>query len=396
MKSTDDLRIKGYQPLTAPDILKKEIPVSTRAEETVVLGRQTIENILRKKDRRLLVIVGPCSIHDEKAAIEYAARLNRLRKQVADTLFIVMRVYFEKPRTTVGWKGLINDPYLDGTCDMTAGLRKARGLLTQINEMGLPAATEMLDTITAQYVADLVSWSAIGARTSESQTHRELASGLSMPVGFKNSTDGNLSSAINALMAARAPQSFLGIDQDGKTCVVKTNGNPWVHIVLRGGKRPNYDPISLEEARLKLIEKDLPETLMVDCSHANSMKKYQGQAVVWKSVIGQYLAENEALIGLMLESNLHEGNQKFSGDVSSLKYGVSITDECISWETTPSQMNAFHGRPLNNCCCGPMKKFDRRTLKNINWHPDKIKIDEFVKSRIHQVFGVSCFVFSKM
>ena len=334
MKSTDDLRIKGYQPLTAPDILKKEIPVSTRAKETVVFGRQTIENILRKKDRRLLVIVGPCSIHDEKAAIEYAARLNTLRKKVTDTLFVVMRVYFEKPRTTVGWKGLINDPYLDGTCDMTDGLRKARGLLTQINKMGLPAATEMLDTITAQYVADLVSWSAIGARTSESQTHRELASGLSMPVGFKNSTDGNLSSAINALMAARAPQSFLGIDQDGKTCVVKTNGNPWVHIVLRGGKRPNYDPISLEEARLKLIEKDLPETLMVDCSHANSMKKYQGQAVVWKSVIGQYLAENEALIGLMLESNLHEGNQKFSGDVSSLKYGVSITDECISWETT--------------------------------------------------------------
>ena len=334
MKSTDDLRIKGYQPLTAPDILKKEIPVSVPAEETVISGRETIENILGKKDRRLLVIVGPCSIHDEKAAIEYARRLTALRQQVADTLFVVMRVYFEKPRTTLGWKGLINDPYLDGTCDMTAGLRKARGLLTQINEMGLPAATEMLDTITAQYVADLVSWSAIGARTSESQTHRELASGLSMPVGFKNSTDGNLSSAINALMAARAPQSFLGIDQDGKTCVVKTNGNPWVHIVLRGGKRPNYDPISLEEARLKLIEKDLPETLMVDCSHANSMKKYQGQAVVWKSVIGQYLAENEALIGLMLESNLHEGNQKFSGDVSSLKYGVSITDECISWETT--------------------------------------------------------------
>ena len=334
MKSTDDLRVKGYQPLTAPAILKKEIPVSARAKETVVSGRVGIEAILRKTDRRLLVIVGPCSIHDEKAAIEYATRLNTLRKQVAETFFVVMRVYFEKPRTTVGWKGLINDPYLDGTCDMTAGLRKARGLLTQINEMGLPAATEMLDTITAQYVADLVSWSAIGARTSESQTHRELASGLSMPVGFKNSTDGNLSSAINALMAARAPQSFLGIDQEGKTCVVKTNGNPWVHIVLRGGKRPNYDPISLEEARLKLIEKDLPQTLMVDCSHANSLKKYQGQAVVWKSVIGQYLAENEALIGLMLESNLYEGNQKFTGDVSSLKYGVSITDECISWETT--------------------------------------------------------------
>ena len=350
--TTDDLRIKGYKPLTAPHILKKEDPISADASETVVSGRQCIENILQKKDRRLLAIVGPCSIHDEEAALEYASRLKRLRDQVAETLFIVMRVYFEKPRTTVGWKGMINDPDLDGTCDMTAGLRKARGLLRQISEMGLPAATEMLDTITAQYVADLVSWSAIGARTAESQTHRELASGLSMPVGFKNSTDGNLSSAINAVMAARAPQSFLGIDQDGKTCVVKTNGNPWVHIVLRGGKRPNYDPISLEEARLRLIEKELPEAIMVDCSHANSMKKFQGQAVVWKNVIGQYLSGNEALIGLMLESNLHEGNQKFSGDVSSLKYGVSITDECISWETTEQLLLWAHTNLLQ---AGPQK-----------------------------------------
>jgi len=334
MKSTDDLQIKGYKPLTAPRTLKKEIPVSAGANATVASARASIEAILRKDDRRLLVIVGPCSIHDEKATLEYAARLNSLRKQVAETLFIVMRVYFEKPRTTVGWKGMINDPDLDGSCDMTAGLRKARGLLTRINEMGLPAATEMLDTITAQYVADLISWSAIGARTAESPIHREMASGLSMPVGFKNSTDGNLSSAINALMAARAPQSFLGIDQDGKTCVVKTGGNPLVHIVLRGGKRPNYDPISLEEARLKLIEKNLPEALMVDCSHANSMKKFQGQAVVWKNVIAQCLTGNEALIGLMLESNLHEGNQPFIGDAASLKYGVSITDECISWQTT--------------------------------------------------------------
>jgi 3-deoxy-7-phosphoheptulonate synthase len=345
--TTDDLRIKGYQPLTAPHILKNEIPISARARETVVTGRQCIENILLKKDQRLLAIVGPCSIHDEKAAIEYASRLKRLHAQVAETLFVVMRVYFEKPRTTVGWKGMINDPDLDGTCDMTAGLRRARSLLRQINEMGLPAATEMLDTITAQYVADMVSWSAIGARTAESQTHRELASGLSMPVGFKNTTDGNLSSPINALMAARAPQSFLGIDQDGKPCIVKTNGNPWVHIVLRGGKRPNYDPISLEEARLRLIEKNLPETIMVDCSHANSMKKYQGQAVVWKNVIGQYLDGNEALIGLMLESNLHEGNQAFTDDVSNLKYGVSITDECISWETTEQLLLCAHERICN-------------------------------------------------
>ena len=344
MKSTDDLRIKGYQPLTAPHILKQEIPISAAANNAVVSGRANIEAILHKEDRRLLVIVGPCSIHDETAALEYATRLNRLRNQVAETLYVVMRVYFEKPRTTVGWKGMINDPDLDGTCDMTAGLRKARGLLRQINEMGLPAATEMLDTITAQYVADLVSWSAIGARTAESQTHREMASGLSMPVGFKNSTDGNLSSATNALEAARTPQSFLGIDQDGKTCVVRTTGNQWAHIVLRGGKRPNYDPISLEEARLTLIKRNLPEMIMIDCAHANSMKKYQGQPVVWKSVIGQCIDGNEALIGLMLESNLREGHQTFTGDPSSLRYGVSITDECISWETTEQLLLWAHAR----------------------------------------------------
>ncbi len=354
MKSTDDLRIRGYRPLTAPHALKKEIPVSARANATVAAARKSIEAILRKEDHRLLVIVGPCSIHDEAAALEYAARLNSLRREVAETLFVVMRVYFEKPRTSVGWKGMINDPNLDGSCDMTAGLRKARGLLTQINEMGLPAATEMLDSITAQYVADLISWTAIGARTAESQIHRELASGLSMPVGFKNSTDGNLSSAINALMAARAPQSFLGIDQDGKTCEVKTEGNPWVHIVLRGGKRPNYDPISMEEARLRLIEKDLPETIMVDCSHANSLKKFQGQAVVWKNVIGQLLAGNEALIGLMLESNLQEGKQPFAGDVASLKYGVSITDECISWQTT-EQLLLWAHENLRKTATRPMQ-----------------------------------------
>jgi len=334
MKPTDDLRIKKYIPLLTPKNLKQEILITDRANKTVAFGRDVIEKILQRKDQRLLVIVGPCSIHDVETALEYATKLSLLRKQVEKTLFLVMRVYFEKPRTILGWKGMINDPYLDGTCDIIEGLRKARGLLLKISEMGLPSATEMLDPITAQYVADLVSWSAIGARTTESQTHREMASGLSMPVGFKNSLDGNLSSAINALTAARTPQSFLGIDQDGKPCVVKTGGNPWGHIVLRGGKRPNYDPISIEEARLNLIEKKLPETIVVDCSHANSMKKYQGQSVVWKNIIGQYIAGNEALIGLMLESNIHEGNQGVSADVSSLEYGVSITDECISLETT--------------------------------------------------------------
>ena len=334
MKPTDDLRVKGYQQLMEPGMLKRELAISQAAHKTVLSGREAIEKILLKEDKRLLVIVGPCSIHDKKAACEYAEKLNKLREQVNEALLVVMRVYFEKPRTSVGWKGLINDPRLDGTCDIPDGLRKAREILLQVNEIGVPAATEFLETITPQYVADLVSWSCIGARTTESQTHREMASGLSMPVGFKNGTDGKLTAAINAIIAAKTPQSFLGIDQDGHTCVVKTGGNPWAHIVLRGGQQPNYDPISIEQARLKLIEKNLLENIMVDCSHGNSMKKFQGQPIVWRNVIDQYIAGNDSLIGLMLESNLFEGNQKFSGDLSALKYGVSITDECISWETT--------------------------------------------------------------
>ena len=334
MKPTDDLRVKGYQPLMEPGLMKQELGISRAAHTTVLSGRDAVEKILLKEDKRLLVIVGPCSIHDENAAYEYAGKLKNLRDKVREALFVVMRVYFEKPRTSVGWKGLINDPRLDGTCDIPDGLRKAREILLRINEIGVPAATEFLETITPQYVADLVSWACIGARTAESQTHREMASGLSMPVGFKNGTDGKLSAAINAIVAAKTPQSFLGIDQNGHTCVVKTGGNPWAHIVLRGGQQPNYDPISIERARLKLIEKNLLENIMVDCSHGNSMKKFQGQAIVWRNVIDQYIAGNDSLIGLMLESNLFEGNQKFSGDLSALKYGVSITDECISWETT--------------------------------------------------------------
>ncbi|UCF93972.1 MAG: 3-deoxy-7-phosphoheptulonate synthase [Desulfobacterales bacterium] len=334
MKPTDDLRIKGYCKLMEPRALKQELPVSAKANRTVLAGREDIANILLKKDKRLLVVVGPCSIHDEKAAFEYAEKLSVLRREVEDTLLVVMRVYFEKPRTTVGWKGLINDPNLDDTCDMVKGLRKARKILLRITEMGVPAATEMLETITPQYVADLVSWAAIGARTTESQTHREMASGLSMPVGFKNGTDGNLTTAINALVAVRSPQTFLGIDQNGQTCIVKTTGNPMGHIVLRGGRRPNYDPQSIEETRVSLRAKNLPEAIMVDCSHANSGKKFKWQETVWKNIVDQRIAGDEALIGMMLESNLSEGNQKFGGDLSALKYGVSITDECISWETT--------------------------------------------------------------
>lgn len=331
---TDDLRVKGYTRLICPREMKAEIPVSGAACGTVLSARETIGEILYKKDRRLLLVAGPCSIHDERGALEYAERLQALQHQVREVIFIVMRVYFEKPRTTVGWKGFINDPALDGTCDINQGLRRARQLLQTINEMGLPAGTEMVEMVTPQYVADLVSWGAIGARTTESQAHRELASGLSMPVGYKNGTDGNLQSAIHAMVAARTPQTFLGVDQEGYTCIVQTNGNSMGHIVLRGGKRPNYDPISIAEAQLGLIEHKLPEAIMVDCSHANAWKRFQGQEMAWRNVVEQRIGGNDALIGFMLESNLFEGNQKFSGSAQDLRYGVSITDECISWEAT--------------------------------------------------------------
>jgi 3-deoxy-7-phosphoheptulonate synthase len=339
---TEDIRVRGYLPLMTPRELKERLPITPGVQRTVEEGREAIQRILAKEDRRLLVIVGPCSIHDEKAALEYAERLAALRHRVADTMLLAMRVYFEKPRTTVGWKGFISDPGLDGACDMRTGLLKARGLLMRIAEMGLPTATEMLETITPQYLADLICWAAIGARTTESQTHREMASGLSMPVGFKNGTDGNIATAVNAMLASRVPQTFLGIDQEGRTCIVQTGGNPWGHIVLRGGKRPNYDAISIEEARLVLIEKRLPEAVVVDCSHANSHKKHQGQATVWRNVVDQVVGESEAVVGMMLESNLFEGNQKFGGEPSRLKYGVSITDECISWETTEQLLLNAH------------------------------------------------------
>jgi len=346
MKKTDDVHVKEFVPLISPNTLKQEIPITEKAAETVTSARETIGKILKKEDRRVLVIVGPCSIHDETSAMEYARRLNTLRKQVERTLYVVMRVYFEKPRTTLGWKGLINDPWLDGTCDMTTGLRRARRLLLEIVEMGLPTATEMLDPITPQYIAGLICWAAIGARTIESQTHREMASGLSMPVGFKNCTDGELNTAINAILAARSSQSFLGIDQHGQTAIVKTTGNPWTHLVMRGGKRPNYDSVSIAEAMDMLRTKGLPAAIMVDCSHDNSRKKHHLQPVVWQDVINQRLDGNDAIIGLMLESNLHEGNQKVGENLSSLKYGVSITDECISWETTEKLLLSAHSRLL--------------------------------------------------
>ena len=346
MIKTYDVNVEEFIPLISPIALKEELPITQNAGETVIQGRHTIEAILKKQDFRMLVIMGPCSIHDERAALEYAEKLHALQQEVKETQFLVMRVYFEKPRTTVGWKGLINDPFLNGTYDITAGLRKARKLLLNITEMGVPTGTEMLDPITPQYIADLVCWSAIGARTTESQTHREMASGLSMPVGFKNCTDGGLSTAINAIIAAGSPQNFLGIDHNGQSCIVKTTGNPHTHIVLRGGRRPNYDSVSIREALNQLNDKNLSDAVMVDCSHANSWKKFHNQSIVWQDIMNQRLSGNASLIGMMIESNLNEGNQKNTGDLSTMKYGVSITDQCISWQTTEHLIRSAHHQLL--------------------------------------------------
>lgn len=309
--------------------------MSPAANKTVVEGREAIIRILQKEDHRLLVIVGPCSIHDSAGAIEYAERLVKLRESVGDQLMLVMRTYFEKPRTTLGWKGLVNDPQLDGSYEMSAGLYRAREILLAISEMGIPGATEVLDPIVPQYLDDLVSWSAIGARTTESQTHREMASGLSVPIGFKNSTDGNLQVAIDAMVAARHPHHFLGIDQDGQTAVVAARGNKHGHIILRGGHdRPNYDPVSVTMAEEQMTEAGLSPQIMIDCSHANSGKRPRLQAHVLKSVLQQHFDGNTSIIGVMIESNLKEGCQPLGKDVSHLEYGLSITDPCLGWEDT--------------------------------------------------------------
>ena len=334
MNQTYDVNVKEFKPLISPASIKKEIPITDDVIKTVLSARRDVENILQKKDNRILIIAGPCSIHDTDAAIEYAEKMMELRKSVKDKINLIMRVYFEKPRTTIGWKGLINDPFLNATYDMDTGLKKARSLLVKINQMGLPTATEILDPITPQYIAGLLTWVAIGARTTESQTHREMASGLSMPVGFKNSTDGNLDSAINAMMASGAPQHFLGIDPEGYSSIVATKGNHFGHIVLRGGSNPNYDPISIERVQEKLKNRDLIDAIMIDCSHDNSGQHFKRQSFVFKSVLDQRLNGNKNIVGLMLESNLFEGNQKYNNFRNELKYGVSITDECISWETT--------------------------------------------------------------
>jgi 3-deoxy-7-phosphoheptulonate synthase len=328
--------------LITPRKLKAQLPLSPPASEHVVTGRQAIRDIMEHRNPRMLIVVGPCSIHDEAAALEYAGRLAALSHNLSDRLCIVMRTYFEKPRTTVGWKGLVNDPSLDGSYQLEEGLTLARRILLSIAELGLPTATEVLDPIVPQYLSDVLSWASIGARTTESQTHRELASGLSMVMGFKNGTDGNLQIAINALLSARQPHHFLGIDQDGQTCVVETTGNPWGHIILRGGSQPNYDRVSVAEAEEALRNAGLPPKIVVDCSHANCHKRHELQGEVLKDVIHQRLDGNKALIGMMLESHLYEGNQSIGNDPSQLKYGVSITDPCIGWETTEKLLNYAH------------------------------------------------------
>jgi 3-deoxy-7-phosphoheptulonate synthase len=333
-RQLQDIRVRGTEPLIAPRLLKAELPIDEAMVETVFSSRETIRQMLKGTDPRLLCIVGPCSIHDPEAAIDYANRLAALQRQLARRLFIVMRVYFEKPRTTIGWKGLINDPHMDDSCDVEAGLRIARRLLLDITRLGLAAATEMLDPITPQYTADLIVWSAIGARTTESQTHREMASGLSMPVGFKNTTDGNLQVAVNAIESARRPHSFLGINQDGVTAIVRTAGNPDAHVVLRGGKTPNFDAESIAECERMLARASLDPRLIVDCSHAQTAKDYNRQPLVLGALVEQIRVGQKAVMGVMLESNIGAGNQPLAAGRAALKYGVSITDPCIDWPTT--------------------------------------------------------------
>ncbi len=335
MRKLQDLHVIATEALTAPRVLKDELPVSDSIADTVAGARAVVRDVLAGRDRRLLCIVGPCSIHDPIAAMDYAERLTKLAASIADSIYVVMRVYFEKPRTTIGWKGLINDPRLDGSYDLQEGLRLARRLLLDINRLGMPAATELLDPITPQYIADLISWTAIGARTTESQTHREMASGLSMPVGFKNSTDGNLQIAINAIESARGPHSFLGIDQEGVIAIVRTTGNPDTHVVLRGGnKGPNYDAASINACEQLLIKARLEPRMMVDCSHAQTNKDYTRQPAVLGALVDQIRLGNRSIMGAMLESNLFAGNQSLTGSRAGLKYGVSVTDPCIDWETT--------------------------------------------------------------
>ncbi|MBL7002581.1 MAG: 3-deoxy-7-phosphoheptulonate synthase [Gammaproteobacteria bacterium] len=340
IQKTDDLRIVDVKTMNSPESIFKDFPLSEAASETVYEARQSIYKIINGEDDRLLVVVGPCSIHDVKAAIEYAEKLNVLRDELSQELFIVMRVYFEKPRTTVGWKGLINDPDLDDSYHINKGVKLARELLLKVNEMGLPAGTEYLDLISPQYISDLVSWGAIGARTTESQGHRELASGLSCPVGFKNGTTGSLQIAIDAIGAASQPHNFMSLTKKGHSAIFCTSGNEYTHVILRGGSRPNYDRESINHASDLLTKAGLQTKVMVDCSHANSQKQFQKQVEVCDDIAHQLRTGQENIFGLMIESHLVEGRQNLTAGCE-LTYGQSVTDACIGWQSTETVLRTL-------------------------------------------------------
>lgn len=336
-KSTlNDIHVNSEEVLITPEALRSLLPLNDAGRQFVQSSRQVISNIIHKKDHRLLVISGPCSVHDVEAAKEYARKLKALHDKYKDTMYIVMRVYFEKPRTTVGWKGLINDPHMDGSFDVTSGLKKARELLIYLTDLGLPLATEALDPISPQYLAELFSWAAIGARTTESQTHREMASGLSMPIGFKNGTNGSLGVAINALQSAASSHRFMGINRKGQVALIKTSGNPDGHVILRGGAQPNYDSVNVAECEEHISKHGLDPSIVVDCSHGNSNKDYRRQPLVADNVFNQICEGNNSIIGIMLESNLSAGNQSTELPKEELTYGVSVTDACIDFQTTES------------------------------------------------------------
>jgi 3-deoxy-7-phosphoheptulonate synthase len=339
----DNVNVERMSEIPSPDEVQERIPLTDKAAETVLAGRNALRAILDREDPRLFVVVGPCSIHDPVAALDYARRLKRLAGEVSDTLVLVMRVYFEKPRTVVGWKGFVNDPFMDDSFRIDEGIARARTLLMQLAELGLPTGSEALDPICPQYLAELISWYAIGARTTESQTHREMASGLSAPVGFKNGTDGGLEVAINAIKSAALPHGFLGVNSAGKTSVIRSKGNPYGHLVLRGGGgRPNYDTVSVRLAEQGLAKAKLAPNIAVDCSHANSMKDPALQPLVFNDCAHQILEGNRSIVGMMLESNIEAGSQPIPEDRSQLRYGVSVTDACIGWDSTEELLRRAH------------------------------------------------------
>jgi 3-deoxy-7-phosphoheptulonate synthase len=331
----ENINVTSFDNMPTPEELHARLPLTELAGNVVEQSRNTLRRILDKQDPRLFVVVGPCSIHDPVAGLDYARRLKALQEEVKDTMVLVMRVYFEKPRTTTGWKGYINDPDMDDSFNVDQGMEKARQFLLDVCELGLPTATEALDPISPQYLGDLIAWTAIGARTTESQTHREMSSGLSTPVGFKNGTDGDISIAINAILSASHPHSFLGLNGQGRVSIVRTRGNQHGHVVLRGGDgRPNYDTVSVAMAQQALVKAKLTPNIVIDCSHANSYKKPELQTLVMADVINQIANGNTSIVGVMIESNIVEGNQKIPADLSELKYGCSVTDACVDWETT--------------------------------------------------------------